>query len=176
MRAETPVGAVMKRVRFVIILSILVLSACNDHLRDGQFDLGDEDFTILPPCDLFIYEVYYDPGTGLINGICFAVGFEDSLVRDFYLVHTLECNDEQVWRYGLGIEPGYEFYGFILRYGDNRPWPTGLYWHDIHWGEICVAACAFEIVVENDRMVVKENHDLRLMNKVEMDSHLIIDN
>jgi hypothetical protein len=142
-------------------------------MRNNQFDAGADDFKPLPPANAFIYNVEYDPRTGHVLSVTFAVWFNDSLSRDYNLYHTLSYNKSVVWTDNDTLDAGVQIYGFKMWYGPCLPWPVGEYWFCVYWGEIGVGAIPFEIVEERGRQVIRGPGDYKIkepLNEISIDT------
>ncbi len=142
-----------------IIIFMLTLVACEDHVRDSQFDAGADGFTPLPPATVFIYDVEHQPISGEVVSITFAVLFLDTLVHDFYLYHTLTYDNKVVWNLGEMFPKNYQ--GYLLKFHwYTQFWPVGEYSFAVYWGEMAVGGVPFYIEVDNGVYTVRRPIDL----------------
>lgn len=145
---------------FIIFVYLLALVACEDHVRDSQYDAGAEGFTPLPPAFVFIYDVEYWPISGEVTSITFGVFFLDTLVHDYYLYNTLTYDNKVIKQLKVMFPKNYQ--GYLLQYYlSDQFWPVGEYSFAVYFGEMAVGGVPFTIEIGDGVYRVLTPHDAR---------------
>ncbi len=139
------------KTRIIVLLSLFLFSAISCHERNNIYDIGNDNFVAPPHLDAWPAVLYYDP-QGYLVGIGFQIEFTAQATRNFVIHHSfyqdisLRTNFEtEVTRGSIGYTV--DIFG---------PYEIGPYSLRFNFGGVAIGACIFEIVAENDVLVVKE--------------------